>query len=173
MVTLNGSEILPTTPPFSGSGTDTGNTRTLSVLYVDESPALANLICMYLDRNGEMMVDTSQSVEEAMNKLRYISYDVIVTDYNSREKKGNELLRNVRAKGRRIPFVYFVLFRVTEYEDEAQQLGQVSFIEKMGNSGANFTKLRQAILQAVQEDRNRAVVCAEQSAAKLDGVVKS
>ena len=172
MVTLNGSEILPTTPPFSGSGTDTGITRTLSVLYVDESPALANLICMYLDRNGEMMVDTSQSVEEAINKVRYISYDVIVTDYNTREKRGNELLRNVRAGGGKIPFVYFVTFRVTGYEDEAQQLGQVSFIEKMGNYGANFAKLRQAILKAVREDRNGAAMRAEQSAVMTDGAAK-
>jgi len=173
MSTLNGSEILPIPPPLSGSGLTKGNTRTISVLHVDENPALANLICMYLERNGEMTVDTSLSVEEAMNKLRYISYDVIVTDYNSKEKEENEFLRNVRAKGERIPFVYFVVSRVTKYEDEAQQLGQVSFIEKMGNSCANFSKLRQAILQAVSEDRISALVRAEQSAEMPDGSAKS
>jgi DNA-binding NtrC family response regulator len=173
MVTWNGSETLPTTPPFSGSGPDTGDTRTISVLYVDDTPALANLICMYLDRDGEMMVDTSLSVEEAMNKMRYICYDVIVTDYNNKEEKGIELLRNVRAKGGRIPFVYFVLFRVAMYEDDAKQLGQVSFVEKLGNSATNFNKLRQVILQAVREDRNSAVLRADQSASRPDDAVRS
>jgi DNA-binding NtrC family response regulator len=173
MVTLNGLEILPTTPPFSGSGPDTGDTRTISVLYVDDTPELVNLICMYLDRDGEMMVDTSLSIDEAINKMRYISYDVIVTDYNNTEEKGNELLRNVRAKGERIPFVYFVLFRIAEYEDEAKQLGQVSFIEKIGNSGTNFKKLRKIIFQAVREGRNSAVLRADQSALGPDRAAKS
>jgi DNA-binding NtrC family response regulator len=173
MLTLNGSEILPATPPFSGSGLTSDNTRRISVLYVDESPALANLICMYLDRNGEMMVDTALSAEEAMNKLRYISYDVIITDYNINEKEGNELLRNIRARGERIPFVYFVAFRVAKYDDEAKQLGWVSFIEKMGNSGANFSKLRQAILLAVPKETISAVVRADQSPVRPNGSAKS
>jgi DNA-binding NtrC family response regulator len=173
MVTLNGSEMLPTTPPFSGSDPETGDTRPISVLYVDDTPALVNLICMYLDKDGEMMVDTSFSISEAMNKMRYISYDVIVTDYNNKEEQGNELLRNVRAKGDRIPFVYFVLFRIARYEDEAKQLGQVSFIEKIGNSGTNFNKLRQIILEAVREDRKNTVLCADQSALRPNGAAKS
>jgi DNA-binding NtrC family response regulator len=169
MLKSNGSERLPTTPPFSGSG----NTRRISVLYVDESPALANLICMYLDRNGEMMVDTSQSVEDAMNKLRYIAYDVVVTDYNNKERDGNQLLRNVRAKGEVIPFVYFVVSRMNEFEIEAKQLGQVSFIEKMGPSGANFGQLRQAILKAALEYRINTAVRAEPSAERTDVSAKS
>lgn len=173
MLMLNRPEILPPSPPLSGPGSNSGHSRRISVLYVDESPALANMICMYLDRDGEMMVDTSLSVEDAMNKLRYISYDVIVTDYNREENEGNELLRNVRAKGERIPFVYFVAFRVTRYEDEAHQFGQVTFIEKMGSSGANLTKLRQAIFEAVPEDRISPVVRAEQCAVGPDGTAKS
>ncbi len=103
-------------------------------LFVDESPALANLICMYLQKNGEMTVDTSQSVDDAMNKLRYISYDVIISDYNLTDENGNTLLRSVRAQGERVPFVYFVAFRDSEFENEARHFGQVSFIEKMGSS---------------------------------------
>jgi DNA-binding NtrC family response regulator len=173
MLKSNVSGIFPTSPPFPDAYPNRGNNRRISVLYVDESPALANLICMYLDRNGEMNVDTSQSSEDAMNKLKYISYDVIVTDYNNKEQDANELLRNVRAMGEIIPFVYFVVSRIKKYEDEAQQFGQVSFIEKMGNSGANLTQLRQAIFQAALEGRINAAVRSEPSAVRQDGSVKS
>jgi DNA-binding NtrC family response regulator len=169
MLKLNGLERFPVLPPFSVSG----NTRRISVLYVDESPALANLICMYFDRNGEMMVDTSQSIEDAMNKLNYIAYDVIVTDYNNNERNGNELLRNVRAKGEMIPFVYFVVSRINELENEAKHLGLVSFIEKMGVSGANFAKLRQAICEAALEYRIKTARCTESSTIRLRGSAKS
>jgi DNA-binding NtrC family response regulator len=151
-----------------------GNTRRISVLYVDESPALANLICMYFDRNGEMMVDTSQSIEGAIDKLRYIAFDVIVTDYNNNERNGNELLRNVRAKGEMIPFVYFVVSRIDELENEAKHLGLVSFIEKMGASGANFAQLRQAICESALEYRKKnAARRTEPSTVRLHGSAKS
>jgi DNA-binding NtrC family response regulator len=169
MLKSNESERFPSMPPFSVSG----NTRRISVLYVDESPALANLICMYLDRNGGMMVDTSQSIEDAVNKLRYIAYDVIVTDYNNQERNGNELLRNVRARGEMIPFVYFVVSRVNELENEAKHLGLVSFIEKMGASGANLAQLRQAICEAAPEYRIKTARRTEPSTVRLHGSAKS
>ena len=173
MLTSNGSKIFSINAPFSGSGQNRIDPKIISVLYVDESPALANLISLYLHRNGEMTVDTSQSVEDAMQKLTYISYDVIITDYNIMEKDGNELLRNARAQGERVPFVYFVAFRDNEFENEARHYGQVSFIEKMGSSGANLGKLRQEILDAVYVYRANAVVRPDQPPARKNGLVKS
>jgi DNA-binding NtrC family response regulator len=158
---------------ISDTSKDARNTRLISVLYLDDDPELVNLICMYLERTGDMMVDTSVSFEEAMNKMRYISYDVIVTDYNAKGNNGNELLRNVRAKGERIPFVYFVVFSDSQHENEAKQLKQVSFIEKMGNSGANFSKLRQEILESVSENRINTVMRRGQSVVSPDGSAKS
>jgi len=158
---------------ISDTSADNVNTRLISVLYLDDDPELINLICMYLEKTGEMMVDTSGSVEEAMNKMRYISYDVIVTDYTAKGNNGNELLRNVRAKGERIPFVYFVVFRNTQYDDEAKQFRQVSVIEKMGNSGANLSKLRQAILDSVKENRINTIVHTKQYGVRPDGSAKS
>lgn len=149
MLTSKGSKVFSIAAPVSGPGQKRTDPRTISVLYVEESPALANLISLYLHRKGEMTVDTSQSFEDALQKLKYISYDVIITDYTINTKDGNELLRNARAQGERVPFVYFVAFRDNESEKEAKQYGQVSFVEKMGSSGANLGKLRQAILDAV------------------------
>jgi DNA-binding NtrC family response regulator len=173
MLTSNGSKIFSIAAPFSGSCQNRCDTKIISVLYVDESPALANLISLYLTRKGEMTVDTSQSVEDAMLKLRYISYDVIITDYNITEKDGNALLHTARAQGERVPFVYFVAFRDNEFENEAKHYGRVSFIEKMVSSGANLGKLRQAILDAVYVFRANAVVSPDQSPARQNGSAKS
>jgi DNA-binding NtrC family response regulator len=173
MVTSNGSKILAVIAPFSESGPNRHDVRRISVLFVDDSPALANLICMYLQKNGEMTVDTSQSVKDAIHKLKYISYEVIITDYNISEEHGNALLRYGRAQGEWFPFVYFVAFRNSECENEAKHFGQVSFIEKMGSSGANLVKLRQAILDTVHEYRLHAVARPEQSSQRSNGSAKS
>jgi DNA-binding NtrC family response regulator len=173
MLTTNGSKIFSIAAPFSCSTEKRSNAKIISVLYVDESPALANLISLYLNQKGEMTVDTSQSVKDAMEKLRYISYDVIITDYNIAGNDGNALLRNARAMGERVPFVYFVAFRDYECENEAKHYGQVSFIEKMGSSGANLVKLRQAILDAVYMFRANAGITPDQSSARQNGSAKS
>ena len=136
-------------------------------------PALANLISLYLHRKGEMTVDTSQYFEDAIQKLKYISYDVIITDYTINGKDGNELLRNIRAQGERVPFVYFVAFRDNESETELKHYGQVSFIEKMGSSGANLGKLRQAVLDAVYVYRANSLVCQDKIPSRLNGSAKS
>jgi DNA-binding NtrC family response regulator len=173
MITKNGSKIFSIAAPFSGSGQNRIDPRIISVFYVEESPAHANLISLYLHRKGEMTVDTSQSFKDAIQKLEYISYDVIITDYTINWKDGNELLRNARAKGVQVPFVYFVAFRDDESETEAKHYGQVHFIEKMGSSGANLGKLRQAILDAVYMYRATPLVSYDKIPARQNGSVKS
>lgn len=157
MVTNDGSEQLHITPPFSGADAGTEKYFRISVLYVDETPSILSTVCRYLERSGEMMVDTSLSIGDAINKMRYISYDVIVTDYNFEDGSGNTLLRYSRERGNRIPFVYFVLFRETDLEREAEQYGVVSFIGKSPlNSGSPFADLEMAIKKsalAYREER--------------------
>jgi len=121
--------------------------KVVSVLFVDDTPALVNLLSGYLQKDGDVMVNTAFCVEEAIEKLKTVSFDVIVTDYNNKEMKGNELLRHVRNNGGTIPFVYYVLFRIDKYEEEAKKLGGVSFIEKLGPGGPGFLGLSTTIMR--------------------------
>lgn len=149
MVTTNETGILPTTPSFSGSASEVRQGSRISVLYIDETPALLDIVCQYLEMNGEMMVDTALTQEDAIEKMRYISYDVIVTDYNIDHGTGNTLLYYTRSMGNQIPFIYFVLFRSDDLETDARQYGNVRFIEKIGTCyGSPFPNLYQAILAA-------------------------
>ena len=133
MKMANKTGILPVTLSFSGYAANRENTTRLSVLYVDENPMLLDVVCRYLEKDGEMMVDLSLSVEDAIEKMRYITYDVIVTDYNFEDGSGNSLLVFLRNHGNLVPFVYFVLSRSPGIEEEARQFGGVSFVEKTHN----------------------------------------
>ena len=147
MVTAERSDSFPMRGPAPASGVATDRRRVISVLFVDDTPALVNLLSGYLQKDGDVMVNTAFCVEEAVEKLKTVSFDVIVTDYNNKEMKGNQLLRYVRDSGSGTPFVYYVLFRIDKYEEEAKKLGGVSFIEKLGPKGPGFVGLSRTIMQ--------------------------
>jgi DNA-binding NtrC family response regulator len=147
MANENGT-LLPI-PPVSGSAEVSIPSR-ISVLYIDTTPALLDAVRQFLEMNGDIMVDTSVSGKEAIEKLEYITYDVIVTDYNIRGM-GNALLSYLRNHGNLIPFVYFVLFRSVDLECEAQNYGNVSFVEKLKNKeNSPFLSLYHSIIKGVQ-----------------------
>jgi DNA-binding NtrC family response regulator len=147
MVTLTKTEVLHITPP--PSGTDTEKSPVFSVLYVDETMSLVDIVCRYLERGGEMVANASNSVEDAINKMRYISYDVIITDYNFEDGSGNALLKNVRGHSNQTPFVYFLLSRTENLENEARAYGNVTFIEKLKSDPKSWSStLYQAVKTA-------------------------
>jgi DNA-binding NtrC family response regulator len=152
MARTEGSELRHITPSGIEAGIESQSR--ISVLYVDETPDLLDAICRCLERSGEMMVDTALSIEDALNKMRYISYDVIVTDYNFKDGSANTLLRCTREKGDKIPFVYFTLFQVRDLEDDAMGFGGVSFIGKPAlYSISPFSDLYQAIKKAARVNK--------------------
>ncbi len=117
----------------------------ISVLYVDEWLPLLDIISRFLERKGDMVVDTSLSIEEALRKLDYISFDVIVTDYNFKESPGIDLLRQTRMKGIMTPVVFFTLEQNYGMEEKATRYGRVAFVPKSSNFGSSFDDLEKAI----------------------------
>jgi CheY-like chemotaxis protein len=60
----------------------------ISVLYVDDWWPLLEIVCRFLEKNGDIRVETSYSIEDALRrKLNYFSFDVIITDYNSKDSR--------------------------------------------------------------------------------------
>ena len=134
----------------AGAGQDACTGRAISILYVDESPRLLEIVCEYLESEGNMIVDLCLTVDGAMDKMRYIDYDVIITDYNFEHGDGISLLERARKAGNMVPFVYFVLFRSENLENEARQYGRVWFVEKLSNgSHSPFPGFYRAIINAV------------------------
>jgi DNA-binding NtrC family response regulator len=117
----------------------------ISVLYVDDWLPLLDTIGRILERKGDMTVETASSIEEALRKLDYLSFDVIVTDYNSRESAGIDLLRQTRQMGIIAPFIFFTLEQNRGLELEATQYGRVAFVPKLLDYGSNFDELERTI----------------------------
>jgi len=53
----------------------------ISILLVDDDPALLEACRLYLEDTGEYAVDTSLSATEALIRLQQKSYDAIIADY--------------------------------------------------------------------------------------------
>ncbi len=115
------------------------------VLYVDEESPLEDTARSFLERGGDILIETSYSVEEAMRKMEYISFDAIVTNYISRESAGIALLRNIRQKGNMVPFVFFRIGQNLIPEDDLIRYGRVALVPKIPDSYFNLDGLETTI----------------------------
>jgi len=115
------------------------------VLYVDDCLPLLYSVCQFLKKTGDMVVKTSPSMEDAIHILDHISFDVIITDYNSKESAGIGLLQQTRQKGEMTPFVFFTLEQDRCMEEEAELYGRVTFVPKIPDSGSSFGELEKTI----------------------------
>jgi DNA-binding NtrC family response regulator len=119
------------------------------VLYVDDWLPLLDTIGRILEKKGDIVVETSYSIEDALRKLDYLSFNVIVTDYNSRESAGIDLLRQTRQKGIIAPFIFFTLEQNRVMEQDAIKYGRVAFVPKLIECGSNFDELERTIRSIV------------------------
>ncbi len=121
----------------------------ISVPYVDDWLPLLDTIGRILEKKGDIVVETSYSIEEALRKLDYLSFDLIITDYNSKESRGIDLLRQTRQKGFITPFIFFTLEQNPGIEQEAARYGRVAFVPKLLNFGSNFNELERTVRSIV------------------------
>jgi DNA-binding NtrC family response regulator len=121
----------------------------ISALYVDDWLPLLDTIGRILEKKGDIVVETSYSIEDALRKLDYLSFDVLITDYNSTESAGIDLLRQTRQKGIIAPFIFFTLEQNVGIEREATRYGGVAFVPKLLDSGSNFSELERTIRSIV------------------------
>ena len=120
----------------------------ISVLYVDDWLPLLDTIGRVLEKKGDMAVETSYSIEDALRKLDYLSFDVIITDYNSMELAGIRPLANPE-KGIMTPVIFFTLEKNRGMEQEATRYGRVAFVPKLIDDGSNFDELERTIRSIV------------------------
>ena len=78
----------------------------ISVLYVDDEPALLNLGKVFLERSGFFSVTTAESVPQALSVLHANTIDAIVSDYQMPDTDGIAFLRKIRESSD-IPFILF------------------------------------------------------------------
>jgi len=129
-------------------------TRIITVLCVHDNPMFLERLCRQLERRGDLSVDTSTSVEDALHLMKYVLFDVIVTDYINKPDEKNGFLKIVRNQGNAVPFIYFIHIRNAEIETEARVYSAVYVVEwEEETLSRRFDDLYLSVKQAVAKSR--------------------
>jgi chemotaxis response regulator CheB len=132
----------------------TGKARIHSVLCIHDNPVFLDRICRHLEQRGDLSVDISISVEDALHLMRYVRFDVIVTDYTFGQMEKNGFLKIVRDTGNTVPFIYFTRIRNAEVEAEARPYCAVHFVDWGEESvSQGFEELYLSVKKAAAENR--------------------
>jgi PAS domain S-box-containing protein len=131
----------------------------ISVLYVDDEPALRDLARIYLERSGSLSVTTIDSAKKALEELKIHSFDAIISDYQMPEMDGIEFLKIIRAQSDGIPFILFTGKGREEVVVDALNSGADSYLQKGGKPVAQFVELEHKIKINVERRRGQLALC--------------
>jgi PAS domain S-box-containing protein len=137
----------------------------ISVLYVDDEPALLDVGKLFLERQGEISVDTADSASHALAILKEKKYDAIVSDYQMPGMDGIGFLKELRHRNDFTPFIIFTGRGREEVVIEALNCGADFYLQKGGEPDPQFTELAHKIVQAVK--RRRAETGLKESEARM------
>jgi PAS domain S-box-containing protein len=122
----------------------------ISVMYVDDEPALLDIGKLFLEKSGQFRVDTVTSAHEALNKIKSVSYDAIVSDYQMPEMDGIAFLKEIRAGFPDLPFIIFTGKGREDVVIEAFDNGADFYLQKGGTPTPQFFELGHKIIAAVR-----------------------
>lgn len=122
----------------------------ISVLFVDDEPALLEITRLYLEKSGSISVETCRSALEALGILKNRQFDVIVSDYEMPLMDGIMFLKILRAEGNDTPFLIFTGKGREHVVIDALNNGADYYLQKGGDPKSQFTELSHMIEQAFQ-----------------------
>ncbi len=129
-----------------------------TILYVDDEAALLEITKLFLERAGDIAVDTTTNPLEAYEMIVAGRYDAVVSDYLMPEMDGIALLKRVRGSGSQVPFIIFTGRGREEVAIEALNNGANFYLQKGGDPKAQFTELANAIRQLAGRQRAEVAV---------------
>ena len=102
-----------------------------NILIVDDSGAVRQLLKMVLQRHVDCNLMEAEDGQEAYEKLKLDSYDLLITDVNMPRMNGLSLIGRVRNElGLRIPIVIVTTMGREEDRDAGLNLGADTYITK-------------------------------------------
>jgi len=125
----------------------------MRVLYADDELDLLDLSKIYLETDGELVINTVSSARLALEQLNTRRYDAILSDYQMPEMDGIAFLKQVRATDKSIPFIIFTGKGREEIAIEAFENGADFYIQKGGEPNSQFAELSNKIKKAVNHRR--------------------
>ena len=126
----------------------------ISVLYVDDEPALLEIGKLFLEEGGAFAVDTLTSAQKALTRLDVSRYDAIISDYQMPGMDGIAFLKALRARGDTTPFIIFTGKGREEVVIQALNEGADFYLQKGGDPKPQFIELEHKLRLAVQKQRS-------------------
>jgi PAS domain S-box-containing protein len=126
----------------------------ISILYVDDEPALLEIGKLFLERRGEFSVTKSESAPDAIRLLSDQRFDAIISDYQMPDMNGIELLKYLRTLGNTTPFIIFTGKGREEVAIEALNSGADFYLQKGGDPKSQFAELSNKVRYAVARRRS-------------------
>ncbi|MDD4136454.1 MAG: response regulator [Methanoregula sp.] len=121
-----------------------------SVLVIDDEEFLRDATRSFLERFGNMNVQTASSSKEALEILMTSTFDALVLDYYLPEINGIQLLKILRAKGDTTPVIMFTGVGRENAAIEALNNGADFFLKKGEDPSSEFRELVHMINRAVE-----------------------
>jgi DNA-binding NarL/FixJ family response regulator/nitrogen-specific signal transduction histidine kinase len=112
-----------------------------------------NLLQASKDIGAEYELDLAKSDSEALGKIREEDYDAMVSDASVKELDSILLLKEIRSKGVKIPFILLTGKGDEETAVEALENGANFYMPKTGDPHLHFAELASMIYQSVLRAR--------------------
>ncbi len=125
----------------------------ISILLVDDEPALLDVAQIFLEKGGAMKVTLSESGYNALELLKSGNFDIIVSDYEMPGMNGIDLLKTVKSLTPEIPFIIFTGRGREHVAIEALNYGASFYLQKGGDPKSQFAELKNMIEQAVNRKK--------------------
>jgi PAS domain S-box-containing protein len=122
----------------------------ISVLYIDDDKAFLDFGRQYMEQEKNIKVSTVLSAKEALQLLKTDSFDAIISEYEMPGTDGIQLLKSVREKFPKIPFIIFSDKNREEIFTEAINNGADYYVRKGGDPKIQFAELSHKVRRAVE-----------------------
>jgi len=122
----------------------------ISVLYIDSDPVLLDSGKRFLESDTTIQVDIAHTATEALERLITGSFDAIISDHTMPEIDSIHILKMVRQKFPKLPFIIFTGNSREEIFIEALNYGADDFVKKGGDPKFQFAVLSYKVKRSVE-----------------------
>ena len=104
--------------------------KNMNILAVDDSDVMIKQLVIMLKKLEFKNVDTATNGPDAMSLIYAKRYELIISDWNMEPISGLELLKDIRFRGHRMPFIMITTQCTVERKVEAFEFGATDFLIK-------------------------------------------
>ncbi len=129
--------------------------ESIQVLHIDDDKSFLQSAKQCLNLQGNFVIQSASSVDEAFVMITKKKTDVIVCDINMPGTNGLEFLKALRKSDNNVPFIVFTVTGDKETALKAFNLGANGFVGKTGDPQVVFSLLKEQIEKAVNNSREK------------------